>query len=310
MTGLSDTPDPRTATLPDDIPAGAAGPDRSFRVIGETSYLWYEPGSSTLVVPFDNLATLDHPYPRQPWLARHLRQMGYALLGVQSQRKDWFRGTDVPVLLTALRENGFFEGFERIIFVGASMGGFGAINYAPLVPRATVLALSPQSTMNRNIAPFENRFPWAVRNSDWTHPRLLDAADAIPDIPQATIVYDPFEHADKAHAVRLSGPNVQLAPVPHATHEAVRTVMKSGAFEAMLREFIDTGRLGPAFRQAMRGRRKTRKWARAFVDNLAASHHTKLALRAYDQLVASENYLFAMQARRELLEARPELGEH
>ncbi len=279
-------------------------------MIGDSSYLWFAAGSSTLIVSFDNLATLDHPYPRAPWIARHVGEMGHALLGVQSQRKDWFRGTDAPQMLSELTNAGFFEHFDRIVFIGASMGGFAAINYAPLVPKATVLALSPQSTMNPIIAPFERRFPWAVKNSDWSSPQFLDAADAVPDIPQVTIVYDPFEYEDKAHAQRLAGPNTQLAPVPHSTHEAVRTVMKAGAFPTMLQEYVDTGRLGPAFWKAMRGRRDVRKWARAFVDNLAASQHRQLALRAYDQLVTKDGYLFAMQARRALLEAHPELGEH
>jgi len=177
------------------------------------------------------------------------------------------------------------------------------------VKNARVLALSPQSTMNQTIAPFESRFPWAVRNSDWSYPPFLDAADAISDVPQATIVYDPFEREDKLHALRLRAPNTQLAPIPHSTHEAVRTVMKSGAFNVMLQDFVENSQLGQAFWRAMRGRRASRKWARAFVDNLSASQHTRLALRGLDQLIAQDNYLFALQARRALLEAHPELGD-
>lgn len=294
---------PHIVALPD------ASPGETWRIIGDTSYLWFTPRSAVLVVAFDNLATLDHPYPRPPWIARQVATLGHSILGVQSARKDWFRGTDAPDLLSALASQDFFASFRTVVFTGASMGGFAAINYAPLVDGARVLALSPQSTMNRAIAPFETRFPWAVRNSDWSKPAFLDAADAIHDVPRATIVFDPFEQEDKLHARRLQGPHVQMAPIPHATHEAVRTVMKAGAFDTMLQEFITKGHLGPDFRRAMRGRRAVRKWARALVDNLSASGHTTLALRAFDRLIASDDYLFAHQARRALLEAHPELGE-
>jgi hypothetical protein len=298
---------PLELILPLAVPTSQANATTPFRIIGQSAYLWFEPRGPVLIVSFDNLATVDTPYPRAPWVTRQIAELGYSLLGVQTTRKDWFRQTDAPDLLKQLVASGFFDSFETIVFTGASMGGFAAINFAPLVPQALVLALSPQSTMNKTIAPFEHRFPWAVRNSDWENPVFLDAADAIPDIPHTTIVYDPFVPEDKAHALRLAGPNTQLARVPHATHEAVRTVMKAGAFNVMLQEFVETGALGNAFWSAMRGRRTVRKWARAFNDNIAASHHERLALRAFDLLLAQDNYLFAHKARRALLEAHPEL---
>ena len=293
--------------LPPEVKTAPASADQAFRMIGDSAYLWFTPGDDTLIVSFDNLATLDHPYPRLPWVSRQVGALGYANLGVQSRAKDWFRGTDAPDLILALEAAGFFARFRRIVFIGASMGAFAALSYARLVPNARVLALSPQSTMNRTIAPFEDRFPWAVRNSDWSDPAFLDAADAVPAIPQVTIVYDPLDPVDKAHALRLDGPKVQLAPIPNSTHEAVRTVIKAGAFDNMLQEFVTTGRLGHSFWQAMRNRREVRKWARALVDNLSASAHGSLALRTYDILIERHNYHFAMQARRALLEARPDL---
>ena len=47
-----------------------------------------------------------------------------------------------PELLANLVAEGFFDRFDKVLFVGASMGGFGALNYASVVPGATVLAFS------------------------------------------------------------------------------------------------------------------------------------------------------------------------
>jgi len=295
--------------LPPECPVAAAAPDRRFRVVSDTAYLWFEPRSDVLVVSFDNLATLDSPYPRLPWLHARTDELGYSLLGVQSHAKDWFRQEAAPIMIRTLVDQGFFDKFSRIIFTGASMGGFAALNFAPLVAGATVLALSPQSTMDRRIAPFEQRFPWAVKNTDWETPSFLDAAAAVPYLPAATVIFDPFVPQDKQHAARLSAPHVQSVRLNHATHEAVRVVVKSGAMSPMLREFAQTGRLGPEFFGQMRNRRTVRKWARSLIDNLQKANHPKLTLRAADTLLAQGNYLFALKARDAVLTAHPELAE-
>ncbi len=289
--------------LPPLLPLADAGPAADFRVEGGTGWLWFERRSDVLLVSFDNLATLDHPYPRLPWLHRHAQEMGYSLLGVQSQAKDWFRTPAIPQMLRDLQGAGFFDAFSSIVFIGASMGGFAALTLATLVPRARVLAFSPQSTMNRKIAPFEGRFGWAVRRTDWNTPAFLDAMETLPQVAAASILFDPFVPEDKAHARRLAAPNVQMVPLGHATHEAVRVVLKSGALQPMIREFAETGRVGPVFRAAMRDRRTVRKWARAFVAAVVATGKPRRILAVADTL-RDKDYLFVEQARKAAAEMR------
>lgn len=294
--------------LPPEIALAEARADRAFRVIGDTAYLWFEPHDAVLLVTFDNLATLDNPYPRAPWLHRQAAELGHSILGVQSHAKDWFRQATAPALIRGLADRGFFAGFDRIVFTGASMGAFGALNFAPMVPGATVLALSPQSTMNREICPFEKRFPWAVNNSNWSDPRFLDASAAIPCLPAASLIYDPFVTEDRLHAARLAAPHVQQVKLNHATHEAVRVVIKSGALNPMIEEFVQTGRIGADFWRHLRARRTVRKWGRALMDNLAKTNHPKLTIRAADVLLQQDDYLFAYSAKQAVLEKHPELA--
>ncbi len=273
----------------------------------DQAFLFYIPGNDRLIVSFDNLASIDEPYPRLPWLVRHVAETGYSLLGVQSHAKDWFRQNDAPHMISKLQDQGFFLDFEKIVFTGASMGGFGALNFAPLVPRARVLAFSPQSSMNKTVAPFEARFPWAVRNSNWEGMPFLDAAAAIPYLPSATIVYDPFVPEDRMHAQRLSGPNVELCKLGHASHEAVRLVIKAGAMADVLRQFTENGYVGnQAFWRQMRNRREQRKWCRALI-SASRNSHPRLTLDAAEGLFQKQNYLFAKHARDEILRENPEL---
>jgi pimeloyl-ACP methyl ester carboxylesterase len=275
---------------------------------GAEANIWFEYRSRVLYVTFDNLATLDDPYPRLPWMHARIKALGYSLLGVQSFRKDWYRQASAPAMIAALVKAGFFARFDTVVMVGASMGGFAALNFAPLVPGARVLAFSPQSTMSRAIAPFERRFAFSVDRSNWTDMPYLDAAAAVPYIAQAMILYDPFVPEDRAHVARLAGPNVTLVKTDHASHQAIRLVVKCDALSDLLRAFAEAGTVPADFWAKMRTRRGLRSWRRTFVENLAASPHARLTLRVCDKMLSEENYLFAARARREVLARFPDLA--
>lgn len=278
----------------------AADPASAFRILAPKAALWHEPGGRDLVVSFDNLATVDDPYPRPPWLLSRLQGAGYAVLGVQTFAKDWYRNPDAAPLVQDLAATGFFRHFDRVVFIGASMGAFAAINLATLVPGAMVIAFSPQSTMSARIAPFERRFGWAVRKGDWTTPAFLDARDAVPDVTQIVLLFDGRVAEDLAHARRLAAPNVQLLRIDHCTHEAIRVVLKCGALPPLLANVMQAGRAGPAFWQAMRARRTVRKWARAMTEAVVADGHPDRIRATATALLRQDDYLFAQTALREL----------
>jgi dienelactone hydrolase len=307
-----DDPTPTPARAPVVLPP-VSSVDAALRsdfclIEGPEANLWFEYRSRVLYVTFDNLATLDDPYPRLPWMHTRIRDLGYSILGVQSFRKDWYRQATAPALIATLAKAGFFLRFDTVVMVGASMGGFAALNFAPLVPGARVLAFSPQSTMSKIIAPFERRFSFSVDRSNWTEMPFLDAAAAIPYLTHAMIVYDPFVPEDRAHAARLVAPNVTLVKTHHASHQAIRLVVKCDALSQLLRDYAETGRVGADFWPRMRARRTMRSWRRSLVETLAQSAHPRFALRVCDLFLAEENYLFATRARRDILARHPELA--
>ncbi len=290
--------------VPPELGLDAAATANCFLITGDHANLWFEGGSDVLIVSFDNLATIDEGWPRAPWLQHRLAPLGYSVLGVQSHAKDWFRQPSAPAMLRALEERGFFRRFRRVIMIGASMGGFAALNFAPLIPEARVLAFSAQSTMNKTIAPFEARFPFAVRKSNWETVPFLDAAAAIPYIRKAVLLYDPHTPEDRTHAARMSGPNVQHVHLSHATHEAIRVVLKAGALTALLSEMIDHDKVGKAFFASYRARRSVSKWQRAILADAAARGRPRLVLSAADAILRTgaampeEDLTFARRARR------------
>lgn len=279
---------PDISVPPELEPKAAATADR-FLIKGAHANLWFEGGpqinSDVLIVSFDNLATIDEGWPRGPWAWSRLQPLGYSVLGVQSHAKDWFRQPTAPDLIRALEGEGFFRRFRSVVLIGASMGGFAALNFAPLIPGARVLAFSPQSTMNKTIAPFEGRFPFAVKRSNWEGMPFLDAAAAVPYIRRAVILYDPFVAEDRAHAARMRGDNVQFLRVPFCTHEAIRVVLKSGTFPQLLDAVAHAGTVGPAFWRSFRARRGVTKWQRAILAEAAQRGHHPLLIRAAEAML-------------------------
>ena len=295
--------------VPPEIGLDQAATAGRFIVKGAHANLWFEGRGDSLVVSFDNLATIDEGWPRGPWAWGRLEPLGHSVLGVQSHAKDWFRQPTAPDLLRGLEERGFFRRFRRVVLTGASMGGFAALNFAPLIPGSRVLAFSPQSTMNKVIAPFEQRFPFAVRKSNWEGMPFLDAAAAVPYIRRAVVLYDPFVPEDRAHAARLAGPGVQLLRAPFCTHEAIRVVLKSGTFPLLVNALVEGDGPGPEFWQAFRARRSVPKWQRALLAGAGNRGRPALVVRAADAMLRlgadlpDEDKVFIRRARRAAVNA-------
>ncbi|WP_126975705.1 hypothetical protein [Frigidibacter oleivorans] len=259
--------------LPPVLPLTRALTADRFLMSGAQGALWFERRAPTLFVTFDNLSSLDQPWPRAPWLQRPLAALGYSMLGAQSFARDWYRQDTVPGLLSDLAAAGFFAGFDRVVLTGVSMGGFAAVALAPLIPGARVLAFSPQSTMDPALVPWDGRFAEARAGQDWGRGPLRDAAGALPRIAGGAVVYDPFVPEDRRHAERLAGGPLALERLGHAGHQSVLLIARAGALEQTLATFAETGRLGPGFRRAMRRRREVRAWRRALTEAAAARGH-------------------------------------
>lgn len=259
--------------------------------------------SATALVTFDNLASIDerpqNP-PWSPWLAARAEALGYSVVGVQSHAKDWYRTPEPSEQIAELQALGFFERFETIVFTGASMGGFAALCFAGLVPGARVLAFSPQSTLNRDIAPFEKRYPYPYRKFDWQSPAYLDAAAHVGAIASGHLFFDPRVAEDKQHAGRLRSPTLTQVRIPFAGHTLIRVIVKAGAFDHLLATYPGTGTVDAGFFRLLRARRSNPIWAKGFLYAVANRGDGPLARRACDILGRDHGHRVARRVRRRL----------
>lgn len=245
----------------------------------------YIPGSKErLVVSFDNLAA-SRDTVRSPWGDKFLSPRGWSILGIMSRRFDWFRHEAVWQTFDSLRDTGFFRSFGAVSMYGSSMGGYGALAFAPAAPGCTVLAYAPQSSLLRDLAPFETRYRVGGRLGDWSG-AYADAAEGIRSAGRAYIAFDPRESIDRAHVARLAGDNTILLPMPSIGHKIPPLLQKMRILKPIAEGAL-TGTLTEAeFVRIFRARRKSPRWRLNLIERAIAHGHRKLALSALESSLA------------------------
>ncbi|WP_339107096.1 hypothetical protein [Thioclava sp. GXIMD4216] len=252
-----------------------------------------------LVVSFGNLSTNRIEGEQHPWGHHLLRKQGWSILGLINKRNDWYRDPDLIAALETLRAEGLFRRFERVTFYGASMGGFGAFTFSRLSPGAHVVAFAPQSTLDTSIAPFETRYRYARKITDWTLP-YGDAAEAVGDLASAHLFFDPFEPQDKAHAARLSGPTVQLHRLRHFGHKVPPVLLKLRLLTEVSLRALRGDISDQWLAQALRVRHKSVLYNELMLKNAKERGHYQMGLWAADLALQHEQHWKLKQMRKAL----------
>jgi len=86
------------------------------------------------------------------------------------------------------------------------MGAFGALGFAHLAPGSTVIAFSPQTTLDQSIAPWDRRF-WKGMKQDWSLP-YSDVMQHLDQVGKIYAVYDQYIEQDRLHIERNQHPNL------------------------------------------------------------------------------------------------------
>ena len=231
-----------------------AGRDGFYRDGGSHSVLFVPRSPDVLVVTFDNLdIAMTKREERRPWGFHFIEKQGWSMLGVMANGWTWYRDPWVAAEFDRLRDEGFFARFGRVVFYGASMGGYAACAFSPACPGADVVAISPQSTLDRSLVPWETRYrnAWGFDYSG----RYGDAAQVSAAARRVTLLYDPYSALDARHVARFTGANVQALRVPLMGHRLGTALQQMGILNPVILEAI-SGRLDPAdFHRRLRARR-------------------------------------------------------
>ncbi|MBF9036488.1 phosphoadenosine phosphosulfate reductase [Rhodobacterales bacterium HKCCE2091] len=187
-----------------------------FRRIGQRhSVLFVEEESDTLLVTFDTAERVLGKSPDGlPIGFPAVQKWEWSLLNIMGSRHSWFREDQLYTFFDTLVDTGFFDRFDRVVFLGLGpMCGYAAAAFSVVAPAARVLAISPAATLDRDDAPFEQRFRPAWRHDFRSRygyaPTMIEGAEAV------TLIYDPTDPMSAAHAALFRGDNVARHKLRH-----------------------------------------------------------------------------------------------
>ena len=232
---------------PDDwsgIAAMLAGENGWVRDNGKHSFLYVPRGSDTLVVTFDNLdIAMTKREDRRPWGYSFIEKQGWDMLGAMANGWTWYRDPWVHDQFDDLATSAFFDRYKRVVFYGASMGGYAACAFVAACPGADVVAISPQSTLDKDLVPWETRYhnAWGFDYSG----RYGDAAEVSRAAGKVVMLFDPYEPLDAGHVARFGHDNVMKLRAPLMGHRLGSSLQQMGILSA-----ITTGALNGTLTEA------------------------------------------------------------
>lgn len=219
-----------------------------------------KPGSGGLPLGFNSVETRE-----------------YSLLSILSEGQGWFRDAALYAFFDRLIDDDFFEGFDKVIFLGAGpQCAYAAASYSVSAPGAQVIAISPVATLEREAVPFELRFRrvWRKNFSD----RFGFAPAMIEGSAHTAVIYDPMETLDAAHAALFRGPNVSRLPLRGAGSDILGMLRSGEGYEKLLSAaeagHLDAASFAPIARQM---RRTSPAYLRRLYEICLQSDRPKLA---------------------------------
>jgi len=272
-------------------------------------------GFDRLVVSFDNLSAVnDDSLEREAWGDKFYADNGWSSLGILSFKANWYRDDAMFDYLEGLRDSGFFKQFKHVVFTGTSMGGYAACAFCGLAPGSTVLAYSPQSTLAKELVPWEKRFN-SGRKQDWSG-RYRDCTEFTAAASKVYLCYDPYMEGDKAHADRFSGGNIVHLHSNYVGHKTVVFLRRANILKSVTGLCISNEMTKPIFDDLYRSRRKLPWYYFGLIDMAMERGHMGLADQIINAAVAASgnaNLGNALTKRRALFiqqKAKNKKGSH
>ena len=243
------------------------GPDHSVTFIDR---------GPILVVTFETMQSIrDRAHSDVPLGWELITGTNWSQLCLLSNGETWFRHRAVYGFFDKLVDDGFFENFDRVIFYGSETCGYGAAAYSVVAPGSTVIALSPQATLDPRITGWDDRFHHMRRTSFTDRygyaPDMLDAAN------RAFILYDPGFDEDAMHAALFTRANVSNIRCPHLDGRIDLFFRRMDLLKPLLQIAAQRNLRAADFHAALRQRRNYLPYLRSLLGEIETANRHMLA---------------------------------
>lgn len=276
-----------------------------FEELGPDHTALFVRSGKTLIVTFENLDHVFEHGNRLPWGFDFVQKQGWSILGLMAHDWTWYRDGDVYAFFNRLKQDGFFDQFDRVVFYGASMGGYAACAFSAACPGATVVAISPQATLDRDLCSWEKRYHKAWSRDFTTQYGYAPAMVALAR--EVFIFYDPLEPPDAMHAALFQGDNITKLKCRFQGHRIASGLIQMGLLKPVVGACVDGSLTRPKFYKMLRARHEFRRYLRELLLRIDEKKHPFLiALLAEHVLARGNGPLFRrkLNAANELLQKR------
>jgi hypothetical protein len=173
--------------------------------------------------------------------------LDFKKLFVADIRNSWWHtnfgnlpGIGPPTLTKFLLEKIEKSNAEKTLFVGVSMGGYGAILFGCLTKATKVLAFSPQTELTESRRKKQLNRKFEGYKIDETFTDLRNVLETTKnDETVYKIWYGNLNGSDKRAAKRISHfKDVSIYPINSSRHVVIRPVLQRGIFREELEDFL------------------------------------------------------------------------
>lgn len=235
------------------------------------------PLGKTLVVVFDNLDDIRQDPNRLPWAVDFISSQGWSSLGIMAHGPTWYRDQHMFDFFDKLKADKFFDKFERVVFYGTSMGGYAAAAFSSACPGATVVAISPQATMDRERAGWDHRY-----KRSWRHDyfgRYGYAPEMAKSAKTVWVFYDSRMPQDAMHATLFQSANVHHMGCPFMGHGMLSTWRDMGVLKPIIAGCVNGTATPTDVHRLLRARRDSKQYQKAVLKHLQDRKQHALLIR-------------------------------
>lgn len=235
------------------------------------------PLGKTLVVAFDNLDDVRQDPNRLPWAIDFISAQGWSSLGFMAHGPTWYRDEAVFDFFDKLVAENFFDQFDRVAFYGTSMGGYAAAAFSAACPGATVLAINPQATMDRDRAGWDHRYRRSWRHNYYS--RYGYAPEMAKSAEKVWVFYDARMPQDAMHATLFQGDNIEHMGCPFMGHGMLNVWRDMGVLKTIVSGCINGTATRTELRQLLRKRQGSKIYQKSVLTYLEGTGNHALLIR-------------------------------
>ncbi len=247
-----------------------------FEPVGARHWALFEDAGTTLIVTFDQMATILASDTGMPWGHGFARDRGWSHLCFIAEGETHFRDPALYRHFDRLVDDAFFEDFDRVLFFGHGHGAHAACAYAVTAPGAQVLALNARATLAGREVAWDRR-DLAARRLDFTT-RYGYAPEMLEGAGKVVVIHDLTQREEAMHSALFRAPWVTRLSAP-LMGERIEWALRHMGILPTLIEAAMEGRLTPAlFAREWRKRRAFSPYLKALLDKAETARRRGLAI--------------------------------